>query len=399
MINCGIAQDLMPLYADSVCTQESRTALEEHIQNCTDCRKKLELMTAELENITPPKEEIKHADVFKRLHKNHLRLAAAALVICLILLVPTVTCGILYVNEKTNLGISFSTLSADRAVKHIGSLLKKSSYSEALDSFVMHEESKWENDELEEMKDILAQDMSAYFAAHPIKKVRAFSKQTQTGSVEARLLLELEKPEGCAEVPAFFIEFRCYGDELRYERSGVEFGSQYNRRTGFYESEDTELTSKQIYRSYYADMPELKLVHPDFSEEYFRKMRYPDEIPQAWFISLEKYDSLMETGGADWYKAYEELYDKTVELSWKYQFFQCKTGKTEYITDDPDGRYYLQHAEVVFYNHDGKFFWVQMHIPYNLSCYPLMFSHAENITFSDNAPDEFRVMFTEIFGK
>ena len=37
-MNCGIIQDLLPLYHDGVCSPESRTEVEEHLKTCPDCR-------------------------------------------------------------------------------------------------------------------------------------------------------------------------------------------------------------------------------------------------------------------------------------------------------------------------------------------------------------------------
>ncbi len=43
-ISCGITRDLLPLYLDDVCSEESREAVEEHLQHCPACRKELEAM-------------------------------------------------------------------------------------------------------------------------------------------------------------------------------------------------------------------------------------------------------------------------------------------------------------------------------------------------------------------
>ena len=35
---CGIIRDLIPLYRDGVCGEESRKIVEEHLRGCADCR-------------------------------------------------------------------------------------------------------------------------------------------------------------------------------------------------------------------------------------------------------------------------------------------------------------------------------------------------------------------------
>ena len=44
---CAVAQDIMPLMLDNVCSPESRSFVEEHVQNCEGCREALALMQAE----------------------------------------------------------------------------------------------------------------------------------------------------------------------------------------------------------------------------------------------------------------------------------------------------------------------------------------------------------------
>ncbi len=43
-MNCNIVKDLIPLYIDECCSEESKKAVEEHIRDCDDCRQLLEDM-------------------------------------------------------------------------------------------------------------------------------------------------------------------------------------------------------------------------------------------------------------------------------------------------------------------------------------------------------------------
>ena len=43
-MNCDIVKDLIPLYIDGCCSEESEKAVEEHIRDCSDCKKLLEDM-------------------------------------------------------------------------------------------------------------------------------------------------------------------------------------------------------------------------------------------------------------------------------------------------------------------------------------------------------------------
>lgn len=52
---CDLIQDLLPLYHDEVCSQTSREAVEEHLQDCSTCQKVLDAMGGEL--LTPEEKE------------------------------------------------------------------------------------------------------------------------------------------------------------------------------------------------------------------------------------------------------------------------------------------------------------------------------------------------------
>ena len=47
-ITCNIIEDLLPLYIDGICSDETKEFIESHIENCSDCEQKLELMNTDL---------------------------------------------------------------------------------------------------------------------------------------------------------------------------------------------------------------------------------------------------------------------------------------------------------------------------------------------------------------
>ncbi|MBQ7646691.1 MAG: zf-HC2 domain-containing protein [Clostridia bacterium] len=55
-MNCNVIQDLMMLYADNCCCDESKTIVEEHIKSCEKCRKAFEEMQGDLSIKTVPAE-------------------------------------------------------------------------------------------------------------------------------------------------------------------------------------------------------------------------------------------------------------------------------------------------------------------------------------------------------
>lgn len=43
-ISCDIIKDLLPLYHDNVCSTDSRKLIEEHLENCEECKSELKNM-------------------------------------------------------------------------------------------------------------------------------------------------------------------------------------------------------------------------------------------------------------------------------------------------------------------------------------------------------------------
>lgn len=71
-VACEIIQDLLPLYCDGVCSEESRELVHTHLQNCGRCREELRLMKlpVEAENV-----EVSAAEAASRIWKRNKRKA------------------------------------------------------------------------------------------------------------------------------------------------------------------------------------------------------------------------------------------------------------------------------------------------------------------------------------
>ena len=73
---CAVAQDIMPLMLDNVCSPESRSFVEEHVQNCEGCREALALMQAEDRQIPSPEEATENRAQWKGVRRYCKRLAS-----------------------------------------------------------------------------------------------------------------------------------------------------------------------------------------------------------------------------------------------------------------------------------------------------------------------------------
>ena len=74
-ITCEIIKDLLPLYFDEVCSEDSKKLVEDHLSGCVDCRKELEYMGGELaHSIEIEKEKIMKSSskAIKRIKIEHI---------------------------------------------------------------------------------------------------------------------------------------------------------------------------------------------------------------------------------------------------------------------------------------------------------------------------------------
>lgn len=65
-ISCNLTRDLFTVYLDDICSDESRELIEEHLQECEDCRQLLKSMKGKDEKESSQKEQIRF---FKKAQK------------------------------------------------------------------------------------------------------------------------------------------------------------------------------------------------------------------------------------------------------------------------------------------------------------------------------------------
>lgn len=83
-LTCGIIKDLLPLYAENLCGDESREAVEAHLTVCESCRSLLEGMKQP--DGTSPVEALPLKSISKKIKKKQIRLVALALSLALFLI-------------------------------------------------------------------------------------------------------------------------------------------------------------------------------------------------------------------------------------------------------------------------------------------------------------------------
>lgn len=81
--NCELIKDLLPVYADGLCSEESRKIVAEHIMTCDSCRRELEMMKTDFKIKEQTESDIKAIKKIKkkiRIGKIVAALASAVIV-------------------------------------------------------------------------------------------------------------------------------------------------------------------------------------------------------------------------------------------------------------------------------------------------------------------------------
>lgn len=185
---CAMIADLIPLCAESLCSPESRAAVEAHIETCEHCRKLYEALPEEAEPAAVPDEARTFRKVGKKLRRNRL-----AAVLLLILLAALLT-GLGYltagqINKRYD-HQSFETVFESLRVRGIIDKMAKGDFSECADvisweqyNTVFFSDLALVEDRFSEAEKKLTESFRADLGDAKPKKIRVYSEY---GYLDAR---------------------------------------------------------------------------------------------------------------------------------------------------------------------------------------------------------------------
>ena len=102
-VKCPVIEDLLPLYIDGVCSEESKMIVEEHLLECRLCIDKYRFQNSEIiVDDSVIKQNLKSKEPFKRIKKSQM--------IKLVVILISIPLLILSFMEVSGDGIGFSTL-------------------------------------------------------------------------------------------------------------------------------------------------------------------------------------------------------------------------------------------------------------------------------------------------
>ena len=390
-VTCKIIEDLLPLYADGICSEDSRDIIGQHIAMCPDCREKLDAMTAKLEK-NVKETEIKNP--FKKVRFHYMKLAAATLLICALIIAPA--CGIWYLktNEIYDQGYSWATMTTNSKLKKIGNLFKKGKYREALELFEpYYEKGDYTKEEIDAFKDKYADVFEDYFDS---KTIKAMSFYTEEGEAK-RAYINISTRQ-------------YYSSEDALNTFTIVLTNTIDGKLMFYGYRNAK----------YEYVPDMRLPRRNEAEHYFNYLSdemFNDPSHTHWFIwrlyTSERVQSIIQ-GKED---IPDSLIGKTAtknhevltKMLGEYDYVGCESGDISFELSQSDIELqslfsynvracYVQKATLTMAK-NGEKFTVKFELPIFHEGTVATYSNLMNIEYSYNTPDDFREMFEEVFCK
>lgn len=369
IITCKVIEDLMPLYADGICSEDTKTVVEHHTAECPECRKKLADMTAELEKKaepTSPKE-----NPFKKVRRHYTKLIVVTLCICAAVMIPAAVLFRMYVNDAMDQkGVSFSTVAVWNGLRDVGKMLKRGEYLKLLTSSQAYFEDHYTAEEAAVIKKAMAEDMEQFFGKYPIKKIKSEPGLGKTEDGVLQLTLDMGNGEEADCV------INCTFD-----------GSDLIGMDGFYFSDDGVLIK--------GDPPVLTFIDKDSAERIMGNLSSKATVSEImlWFLTEEVeniYGGLGKFTDPNCMEIRSVYSKKAYAMLDKYSYIGCEGGEVTYT----EGGRFSQRAALTMTSAESGEFTAEFDMPLFDS---YVFTHFENVSYSDNTPEDFKTMFEEIF--
>lgn len=161
-MKCELARDLIILYAEELCSQETAEELKAHLENCPECTKRLEEYKKELEEHREQEKSNNQEDSkkmlkpMKKVRKKLARGKAKIATLCLVLVMIIGCLGMLSYGQATNECLSFSVVADAIKLKSVCKALSKGDVQPFMDILAYRLEDNYTvvgAEELEDMED------------------------------------------------------------------------------------------------------------------------------------------------------------------------------------------------------------------------------------------------------
>ena len=157
-MKCEVVKDLLALYADDACSEQTKAEIEHHLEECETCSKALEEYKAELE--TPIVRDV-DMDKVKPFKKTAKRLIVTTSIIAFIIFIVALVSLAIYADKKS-LTIDYSFFKAYYSTKNQTQMLVDGDIDEFMDSVRIYHDRR-DTIDTDEIKEDAKQLLSIFY--------------------------------------------------------------------------------------------------------------------------------------------------------------------------------------------------------------------------------------------
>lgn len=164
-MKCSIAKDILTLYAEGLCSEETAAELEKHLEECEECKKQLEHYRTEITQSAEEKTDSEQLKPMKKVSKK-LKIKTAAVTALVMILAAVAGCiSVLSYGELTNYGVSFSLIADYIKLKNVSEKLADGDTQPLIDVICFNSDNYYSTQNISdfktprEYKDVLKKQM------------------------------------------------------------------------------------------------------------------------------------------------------------------------------------------------------------------------------------------------
>ena len=140
-LTCKVVEDMLPMYYDGICSEESAAMVEEHLKDCPCCSQMLADLRAD---IVIPEKKVDDIKPLKKIQKSYkkLRLGWLIALVCILILVPVAFFVGHESGEQTESNVEFSKEEAIAFANEFMTCLAEKDYAKAYSYWNLEEEKR-----------------------------------------------------------------------------------------------------------------------------------------------------------------------------------------------------------------------------------------------------------------
>lgn len=243
-MKCEVANDLLTLYVDDLCSPQTRKELEAHLKECPECEKKLRNYRKNLKTVmdteatgaseTTLAQTVAEIEPMKKVKKKMKKGKLKVIALSIVLLLVLGCLGMLSYGEATNLYPGFTVISDAIKIKSACKDLARGETEAFMDLLAYH---------LEDQYVLLAtgsfEDMDAYMASMEENVLKAYEHYFKGRNVKVEVNSLFANPYdlmmSADDVESLIGIAFCEGDTTLYR---MEFGKVAHNKYVVYENSD-----------------------------------------------------------------------------------------------------------------------------------------------------------------